>query len=60
LLHHVCDDHEWVGGKCDHENLEEHDLPWFDRRDKDFEALQKIILEPQVLASFQFYVRVRY
>ena len=59
MLHHVCDKHEWVGGKYRHEDLEEHSLPWFDRRDKDFEALRKIVLAPQLLASFKFYVRFR-
>ena len=52
-LHHVCDEHEWTGGKCGHGELEEHNLPWFDRRDKDFEALQKVILDAQLLESFQ-------
>ena len=47
--------------KCGHEDLvpEEHRLEWFDRRDKDFEALQKVVLEPQLLASFKFYVQFR-
>lgn len=52
--------HEWTGGECNHGELEEHDLPWFDRRDKDFEALQKVILDPQVLGSFKYYVRFRH
>lgn len=55
----TCDEHDWVGGRCAHDELEDHTLPWFDRRDKDFEALQKIILEPQLLASFKSYVRFR-
>ena len=60
MLHHVCNEHEWTGGKCGHDELEaDHDLPWFDRRDKDFEALQKVILEPKLLESFKFYVRFR-
>ncbi|XP_044184614.1 uncharacterized protein LOC114971505 isoform X2 [Acropora millepora] len=59
VLHHVCNQHEWTGGKCNHGELEEHELPWFDRRDKDFEALQKVILDPQLLDSFKYYVRFR-
>lgn len=59
LLHHVCDEHDWVGGSCEHNELQEHSLPWFDHMQKDFEALQKIILEPQLLASFKSYVRFR-
>ena len=39
--------------------LDDHELPWFDRRDKDFEALQKIALDPQLLSSFKFYVHFR-
>lgn len=54
LLHHVCNDHDWPGGSCDHGELpEDHSLPWFDRRAKDFEALQKIILDPALLESFK-------
>ena len=62
VLHHVCDQHEWLGGKCSHGELtsEERELPWFDRRDKDFEALQAIILEPSLLDSFKHYTRFRY
>ena len=54
LLHHVCNDHDWPGGSCDHGELpEDHSVPWFDRRVKDFEALQKIILDPALLESFK-------
>lgn len=60
VLHHVCNQHEWTGGKCNHGELEEHELPWSDRRDKDFEALQKVILDPQLLDSFKYYVRFRH
>lgn len=56
----MCNEHEWVDGKCDHEELcEEHTLPWFDRRDKDFEALQEVILDPGLLQSFKYYLRFR-
>ena len=47
-MDNVRDEHDWFTGKCDHEQqLEDHNLPWFELRDKDFEALQKIVLEPQ-------------
>lgn len=59
LLHHVCDVHDWSGGACSHGEFEDHELPWFDWRDKDFEALQKIVLDPQLLSSFKFYVCFR-
>ena len=57
LLHHVCNDYDWLGGSCD--LPEDHSLPWFDRRAKDFEALQKIILDPSLLESFKFYIKFR-
>ena len=62
LLHHVCNQHEWADGHCDHEPIteENHQLPWFDRRSKEFEALQKIILDPDLLESFKYYTRFRY
>lgn len=61
LLHHVCNQHEWIDGKCTHEPINEnqHDLQWFDRRDKDFQALQEVILAPRLLSSLKFYVKFR-
>ena len=51
LLDHVCNEHEWLCEQCDHDELDEErrQLPWFDRREKDYEALQAIILEPTLL-----------
>ena len=63
LLHHVCNDHDWPGGSCDHGELpEDHSLPWFDRRAKDFKALQKIILDPALLESLKSinYIKFRW
>ncbi|CAH3027119.1 unnamed protein product, partial [Porites evermanni] len=62
LLHHVCNQHEWADGHCDHKPIteENHQLPWFDRRSKEFEALQKIILDPDLLESFKYYTRFRH
>lgn len=62
LLHHVCNDHEWTGGQCTHGSLSADDQhpPWFDRRDKDFSALQKVVLEPTLLDSLKYYVKFRY
>ena len=58
----MCDDHEWTGGQCAHGDISPDDEhpPWFDRRDKDLNALQKVILEPTLLGSFKYYVRFRY
>lgn len=62
LMHHVCNEHEWTTGRCDHEEMEpgEEHPPWFDRRDHDFEVLQKMVLEPSLLDSFKYYVKFRH
>lgn len=49
-----------VNGKCDHEEgSHKVNLPWFDWRDEDFKELQKIVLNPELLDSFKYYVRFR-
>ncbi|KAK3725325.1 hypothetical protein QZH41_016412 [Actinostola sp. cb2023] len=60
LLHHICNEHEWLDGKCTHHQPENHELPWFDRRDKDYEALQDIVLSPRLLNTLKFYVNFRH
>ena len=61
LLHHVSNTHAWLGGKCKHpEGVHDESLPWFDRRDKDFVELQKVILNRELLDSFKYYTRFRY
>lgn len=61
LLHHICNQHQWLGGQCDHDENFDHDeaLPWFDHRDKDFIELQKVILNPKLLGSLKYYTRFR-
>ena len=56
LLHHICNEHEWIGGECEHDEGE-HDESR--ERDKDFVELQKVILNPQLLGSFKYYTRFR-
>ncbi|XP_067027400.1 uncharacterized protein [Acropora muricata] len=57
LVPHI---HEWPSETCELEELpEEHALPLFDRHDKDFQALQKIILEPFLLESMAYYMNRR-
>ena len=58
LLHHVCNNHDWLSGKCHHEEgAHDENFAWFDRRDKDFVELQKVILNPELLDSFKYYTR---
>ena len=54
-------EHEWETGQCDHEQLDEEEehLPYFDKHGKDFEAVQKIVLDKQWLESLKHYVRFR-
>ena len=62
FLYHVCNQHEWIDGTCAHEQIaddSEHSLPWFDRRDKDFQALQEVVLAPRLLASLKYYVNFK-
>ena len=50
-----------MGGDCDHEDGEhDENLLWFDRRYKDYQEVQKIILNPELLASFKYCTRFRY
>ena len=62
MLHRICNVHQWLGGQCDHDDDDDnHDesLPWFDRLDKYFTELQKVVLSPELLASFKYYTHFR-
>lgn len=56
----MTNDHEWVGGKCEHEEVQEHALPWFRLCDEDYAALQKIVLDPKFLDTLKFYTSFRH
>ena len=43
----------------EHVTDEDH-IPYFNKKDKDFEALQKIVLNAKWLESLQHYVRFRW
>ncbi|XP_065069298.1 uncharacterized protein LOC135694466 [Rhopilema esculentum] len=60
VLHHVCNEHEWVGGACKHQIIDDHELPWFKETDGDYKALQQIVLDPKFLNSLQYYTRFRH
>lgn len=58
----MCNQHEWVHGRCAHEDIaddSDHNLPYFDQRDKDFQVLQEVVLAPTLLASLKYYVNFR-
>jgi hypothetical protein len=54
----VCIVHKCIEGECDHEEGD-HDesLPWLDHCDNDYIELQKVVLNPELLASFRYYTR---
>ena len=58
-LHHISDEHEWETGECDHEEINEQEshVPYFEKNGKDFEALQKIVLDKKWIESLKYYVR---
>ena len=53
----MCGEHDWTGGKCEHQEIKEHELPWFKEKDSDFQALQKLVLDPKFMESLKYYVR---
>ena len=56
----MCNEHEWETGECDHDDLSgEHLTPYFNKKDEDFEVLQKVILNDKWLQTLQYYVRFR-
>ena len=61
MLHHVCDEHEWCGGKCDHSALQREDIdkePMM-KGSPPHQALKHIALNSAWLESMPYYVRFR-
>ena len=44
----------------DEHNTDEDHIPYFNKREKDFEALQKVVLNSQLLETLSHYVRFRW
>ena len=42
---------------CEHGEITEHELPWFNEKDNDYKTLQKLVLDPRFLDSLKFYTR---
>ena len=47
-------------GDCEHADIDQHELPWFTEKDADYQALQKLILDPKFMESLKFYTRFRH
>ena len=61
------DEHEWLGGACEHEPLSERPtdvngvvLEYFSREEPTFRALQKLVMDRNWLKSLKYYTRFRY
>ena len=61
------DEHEWLGGACEHEPLSEPPtdvngvvLEYFSRDEPAFRALQKLVMDLNWLKSQKCYARFRY
>ena len=54
-LHHISGEHEWETGESDHEEIESH-VPYFEKNRKDFEAVQKIVLDKKWMESLKYYI----
>ncbi|CAB3982210.1 Hypothetical predicted protein [Paramuricea clavata] len=60
LLKHVCNVHEWYGGKCSHGPLNESDHTWLEPDSPPLQALREIVLDKKFLKSFPFYTSFRH
>ena len=67
LLHHVQDEHQWLGGECEHTpltnpltNCNGNAILHLKRGDKHFQALSKIVRDKRWLESMKFYTKFRY
>ena len=62
IIHHVCGEHEWEEGECDHGPMteQENDQRTLAKNSKAATELRKIIFDPKWLRSLQFYVFFRY
>mgnify|MGYP002803389630 CR=1 FL=1 len=61
VLHHVCGDHEWADGSCNHGPLVdiEEGKTILQKGSKAMEAIRKVIIDPRFLSTLQYYVTFR-
>ena len=62
VLHHVCGDHHWAEGQCQHEPMSEagEGKQWTDPASTAAETLRDIVFNKQWLKSLSYYVRNRH
>ena len=62
VIHHVCNEHEWVDGQCFHGPLtsQEEGKTYMEKDSKPHKAVRDIILDRDWLRTLVFYVLFRY
>ena len=67
LLHHIVNEHEWIGGECGHQPSIEaptdgsgNIIPYFHRKEAAFKILQKIVTDKAWMKSLKAYTKFRY
>lgn len=64
MLRHVCGEHEWALGRCEHEAQDDAadntGRKYLAKDSKALPALRKIVLDPKWLQTLHSYVRFRY
>jgi len=66
LLHPVIDEHSWLDGQCEHDDLigpptdgDGRVLQYFRRNEPSFRVLQTLIMDPKWLETMKYYVKFR-
>ncbi|XP_041834095.1 uncharacterized protein LOC121635100 [Melanotaenia boesemani] len=59
IIHHVCNEHEWATGQCQHGLIEEAQKEWIENDSKAHEALVDIVLKKRWLKDIHKYLRFR-
>lgn len=62
VVHHVCGNHEWAGGRCAHEEyLDDQDAEggkqYLDPDSPAAEALRAVVFDTRLLKSLDYYIR---
>lgn len=66
ILHHVQDEHVWLGGRCEHEPLtgpptdrDGNEIPYFQKSEQALHALRKLVMDKRWLESMKYYTKFR-
>ena len=61
LLHHVLDEHQWLDGQCEHDELtgpptdgDGRQIQYFHPCESSFRALQKLVMDKRWLESMKY------